>query len=101
MLEGLVDYINAAIGAGYDFFVLVFPLILVFLLCWKLKQFYDEGFMLIFIASLVILGTSIGLSVYYSYNGGNFFIGLFIVIIGVAIWSFVTRKLTSKNDKSD
>ena len=102
MLEGLFNYIGNTIGAGYNFFVLALPLILLFLLWRRLKEMREEGFLPTFIAAVIIIGSSIGLSVYYClYNDGNFFVGFLISFIGVALWSYVERKFTSKYYISD
>jgi hypothetical protein len=102
MLEGLFNYIGNTIGAGYNFFVLALPLILLFLLWRRLKEMREEGFLPTFIAAVIIIGSSIGLSVYYClYNDGNFFVGFLISFIGVALWSYVERKFTSKYYNSD
>ena len=90
MIEVLFEYIGELISTGYGFFILALPLILLFFAWRRLKEMREEGFLPTFIAAFIIVGSSMGLSVYYLfYNNGNFWIGFLITIIGISLFSFV------------
>tara|TARA_B100000768_G_C11259811_1_gene368235 strand:+ start:885 stop:1148 length:264 start_codon:yes stop_codon:yes gene_type:complete len=80
-----------------SFFVLAFPLILLFFAWRSIKQMRKDGFLPSFIAACLTVGSTMGLSFYYLLaHNGNVWICILINISGVSLWAFVDKKFTSK-----
>ena len=99
MINEIFEYLDTLIGSGWNFFILLLPLVIVYAIFRAFRTTYRDGDLLWVSIYMVFIFGGLGLGVYAYAQGGPWWLTILIGLVGMFLGVyFGDRFMPKKKD---
>jgi len=103
MVNEIFKYLDTLIASGWNFFLLLLPLVIVYAIFRAFRTIYRDGDLLWVLIYMVFIGSGMGLGVYALYQGVPWYLCMCIGFVGLFLGFYFGDKFMPerKDDLKD
>ncbi len=96
MVNEIFEYLDTLIASGWNFFILLLPLIVVYAIFRAFRTIYRDGELLWVLINMVFIFGGLGLAFYAYTQGAPWWLGILIGLVGMFLGLNISDRFMPK-----